>query len=332
MTSFFKDLNNFFKLHSKKYCSRICFFNENKFTFEYLKPYIKEKAKKHKILIFSFCELDENINNAKILVLKNNFFREFYFLTSKNKTIYSTTPDLNNSIFKTSKFQKNIYIYLQHSSVSLIHAYNKNAFINFDAIQAVNEFQFNDEKLIKKILKKKIRGFKSKYKIINKILKKSDKKETYDLMIAPSWSTGFYNKDFYTFVDKLIKFNIRFVLRPHPMSINKKELNINSLIKKGVIIDNDKIPNFSKTKNLVSDSSGVIFEFMFVKKRMPILIDGFEKNLSNEFKNEITFEKYVKNNLAINLDYKNLLNCDLNELLFSKSLEFNRSKFFKFFY
>ena len=43
---------------------------------------------------------------------------------------------------------------------------------------------------------------------------------------------------------------------------------------------------------------------MFVKKRMPILIDSLEKNLSNEFKNEITFEKYVKNNFAIKLNYE----------------------------
>ena len=52
MINFFRDLNTFFKLHSKKYCSRV-FFNENKFTFEYLKPYI-QKSKKSKVLIFSF--------------------------------------------------------------------------------------------------------------------------------------------------------------------------------------------------------------------------------------------------------------------------------------
>lgn len=332
MINFFRDLNTFFKLHSKKYCSRVCFFNENKFTFEYLKPYIQKKAKNQKVLIFSFCELDEKIHNTKILILNYNFFRELYFLTSKNKIIYSTTPDLNNSIFKTSKFQKNRYIYLQHSSVSLIHAYNKKAFINFDAIQAINKFQFNEIKLINKTFKKKIRGFKSKYKIINKLIRKSDEKEAYDLMIAPSWSTGFYNEDFYTFVDKLIKFNIKFVLRPHPMSIKKGEINLNLLRKKGVILDNNKIPNFSKTKNLISDSSGVFFEFMFVKKRMPILIDSLEKNLSNEFKNEITFEKYVKNNFAIKLNYENLLNWDLNKILFNKSLDFDDSKFLKFFY
>ena len=101
-----------------------------------------------------------------IYTFKTNFFRELFFLTLKLKYFYSSTPDIDNTIFKRSKLSNCKYIYIQHSPVSLNLIYRDSAFDNFDAIQTISKFQYNE---IKEIIKKrnlKLKVFKSKYRFI----------------------------------------------------------------------------------------------------------------------------------------------------------------------
>ena len=175
--------------------SKICFFNENKNSFEYLKYYLKKKINKKKILLFTFEKIDFQNYNTRVLHLRTNIFRELFFLTCKKKYIYSTTPDLNNSIFKKTKFFKTKYIYLQHSSISLIKGYRNTAFKNFDAIQVINKFQYNEVKFIEKKFQKRIKIFKSKYRFLenlSNINSSINSKQKYDVMIAPTWGTNFF--------------------------------------------------------------------------------------------------------------------------------------------
>ena len=122
---------------------RVGFFSENNYILKYLEPYILKKLKKEKILIISFEKIiNNNLNGARIFVFYTQFFRELVFLTLKLKYLYSSTPDLNQTIFKKSKLSKCKYIYLQHTPVSLTMIYNENAYDAFDALQAINTFQF----------------------------------------------------------------------------------------------------------------------------------------------------------------------------------------------
>ena len=332
MINFFKDFFIFFKIQKKENQKKICFFNESEFTYQYLQPYIEKKSKRKKLLIVSFCNLKIKNNNINIFELKTNLFRQLYFLTAKNKLIYSSTPDLNNSIFRTSKIQKNRYIYLQHSSVGLVKAYNEKAFLFFDAIQATNKFQFSDVDYINKTYNKKIRKFKSRYKLFEKINLQSDSEKEYDLMIAPTWSTKFYNEDFYKLVKKFKNLNMKILLRPHPMSLYKNELDIELIKKIGIDFDQSKFPNFSKIKNLISDYSGIFIEFMITKKRKPILINTMEKNLSKIHVNRTTFEGYVRDNFSVQTSFRDLLESNLNILKSEKKLSLNETKFFENFY
>ena len=95
----------------------------------------------------------------------------FYIL--KVKFIYSTTPGLGFNAFQRSIF-KNYYIYLQHSSISLIEPYSKNAFNNFDYVQVNNTFQLNDLKFLNKINNLNIKALKIPYFFFDKINKVSD--------------------------------------------------------------------------------------------------------------------------------------------------------------
>ena len=72
--------------------------------------------------------------------------------------------------------------------------YNEKAFDLFDAVQAVNIYQFREmkEMIVKKSLKTKV--FKGKYLFLSKYYKNNNKitSENIDLLIAPSWNTKFY--------------------------------------------------------------------------------------------------------------------------------------------
>lgn len=332
MINFYKDFFNFLKLLKKNNQKKICFFNESTFTFQYLEPYIKNKSKKKKILIFSFCDLVLNESNITLITLKTNFFRELYFLTSKNKIIYSSTPDLENSIFKRSKFQKNKYIYLQHSSVSLVKAYNEKAFIFFDAIQTTNKFQYKDVDYINLKYNRRIRKFKSKYRIIKKINLSKNVEKKLDLLIAPTWSTNFYTNNFYHFLELIIKKNFKLKVRPHPMSLKNKEIDINYVRKIGAEIDNSLIPNFSQTENLISDHSGIFIEFMLNKKRKPILINNPEKNLSKKNLDILSFEKHLRDNYSIQTTFDEIINNDFKLLRLQDELSLLDTNFENYFY
>ena len=66
-----------------------------------------------------------------------------------------------------------------------------NAFDAFDAVQAVNTFQFKEMKeiIIKKNLKSKV--FKGRYLFLNNKVKNKYNGDL-DLLIAPSWKSNFY--------------------------------------------------------------------------------------------------------------------------------------------
>ena len=76
MINFLKDLINFFKFKQKETDYKIGFFSETNFILQYLKPYIKIRQKKDKIIIISFQDIKEEfIDQKDVFVFKTNFFR-----------------------------------------------------------------------------------------------------------------------------------------------------------------------------------------------------------------------------------------------------------------
>ena len=220
--NFFKDIKNYIslKLNEKNYSRG--FFIENKYLVKYLQPYITSK----KSLIVSFENIDAIKNNDQnVFIFSTNFFRQLVFLTLKLKYLYSTTPGLNKTIFQKSKSSNCKYIYIQHSPIGLINAYKPDAFIDFDSVQVINNFQLNDLKIINKTYNKNIKIFKSKYLLFNKYYKLNDNR--INILIAPSWNTHFYKNNYHKILFKLLSDQkANFSIRPHPMSYTKKEISV----------------------------------------------------------------------------------------------------------
>ena len=120
-------------------------------------------------ILISFENIQSDlIDKSNVFVFRTNFFRQLVFLTLKLNVLYSSTPDLNNTIFQRAKFSKCKYIYLHHTPVSLTLIYNPNAFDAFDAVQSVSAYQYKEMKEIISKNKLNTRTFKSKYLFISK--------------------------------------------------------------------------------------------------------------------------------------------------------------------
>ncbi len=329
MINFIKDLINYFKLKKKEKNCEIGFFCESEFIFQYLFPHIERKLKK-KILIISFENFkNDNLRKDIFFVFKTNFFRELVFLTLNIKFLYSSTPDLNNTVFKRSKLHKCKYIYLQHTPVSLTMIYNENAFDNFDAIQVISEFQYNEMLEIKKRKKLKIKIFKSKYLFVEKQIEdKKNRKIEADLLIAPSWNSSFYKLECHKILrDLLIKTDVSFKIRPHPMSYLKQEISKQKLKNLDMQIDDSKFINFNRYNFFISDWSGLFIEYTLIYKRKSFLINTHKKIVNKnylDFKTE-PIEISLRDKFCNTYEIKNIKEL-VNDIKFLKE-KLNSPKF-----
>ena len=302
MIKFLKDIYSFYRLKTIESNYRVGFFCENNFIFEYLEPYIINKSKQNEVLILSCENIDNDLTKKKnFFVFYTNFFREIVFLTLKLKVLYASTPDLDNSIFKKSKFSKCKYVYLSHTPVSLTMIYNDNSFDSFDAVQCTNKYQLKEmnEIIVKRNLK--TRAFKSKYLFIKKLIEKNKHQNSeIDVLIAPSWNSNFYKLNCHILLKKLLIENkISFKLRVHPMSFIKKEISSKEIKQLDIPIDNLNMLNLFKYKHLITDWSGAFIEYAMIFKRKAFLINTPKK---------IVNQNYLKyENQPIEITLRNIL-------------------------
>jgi|TARA_B110000037_G_scaffold222385_1_gene296965 hypothetical protein len=296
VVNFFKDFKNYIRLKILEKNFSRGFFVENNSLLKYLETYINYK----KSLIISFESLkNTTIKKENIFIFSTNFFRQLVFLTLKLDYLYSTTPGLNQTSFQKTKFSKCKYIYLQHSSIGLIHAYNHDAFINFDVVHVINNFQVKDLITINSIYKKKIKIFKSKYSLFNKIF--SSNNVELNILIAPSWNTSFYKNNYHNLLFRLLtKKNVNFSIRPHPMSFKKNEISKLELLSIGYKIDDNNDFDFKTYNTLISDWSGIFIEFSYYLKKKAFLINTPKKILNKNSKNfnHVSFEEFSRNEIA----------------------------------
>ncbi len=333
ITDFFKFI--IFFLKKKKF--KKCYFNENIFTFKYIENSLIKKCQKNNVVLFSFERIKFKHKNCYNITLKSNFFRELFFLIFNFNFFYSTTPNLNSSLFKKSISKNSKYIYLQHSPVSLLKAYNKDAFIEFDAIETINSFQYAEVNILNKKYKKKIKPFKSRYKFLKRFNNKVEK--NIDVLIAPTWSTDFYKKNYHKLlIYYLNKNNISYVLRPHPMSIQKKEVNLNDLNNDNIICDLNSDFQIQNYSNLISNWSGIFIEFSLINKKKSYHINTSKKVLNeNDFDDYETIEDFANKILTYNIDMNTIDIFNFNNLKANKLInddeKFVVNKFYKdFFY
>ena len=295
------------------------FFSENNFTYNFLVKYINKKKRK-KVLIFSFHKINKKNKNLNYLFLKNNFCRELFFSLCNCKFFYTTTPDVGFSIFRKSTNKKIKYIYLQHSMFSLNAIYNENSFINFDAIQCISKMQIEEVNEINNLNKTKIKPFKSKYLFPHT---KQNNSQKFEILIAPTWHTNFYGQRFFEkLITLLNQHKMTFKIRRHNMSIKNKELNGKLIEKYNFDFYEDEVVNFEDFNYLISDWSGIIIEYYFIKKKKSFVINSKQKIRNKNF----SFSKQIPTELKYRDIFSNTYQIDNIEDLISDIISNKKDK------
>lgn len=318
MINLFKDIYNYFLLYFSK--NKVGFFCENKNIYEYLKPYINNKSKKIKIDLILFHDINIENTNISRFIFRTSLIKQLAFLTLNLKYLYSSTPDFDKNIFKRSKTSKCKYIYLQHSMASMTMIYNDGAFNNFDAVQAVTNYQFEEIKEIKNINDLKLKPFKSSYLFLKYKTKNTKKRFYKKVLIAPSWNTDFYKLKCHIILNKFFtQYKISFDLRPHPMSLTKSEISLKELENLNIPYNLKYDLDFFDYDYLISDWSGIFIEFALATGKRPLLINTPKKILNKYYKiytnppAEIKLRKVLAEEFTIN-DIKNLTDTLLEKL------------------
>ena len=193
----------------------------------------------------------------------------------KADIVLSTTPSLDVFQWKRSKDVK-FYVHTFHSPGNA-SMYRMFGLDYFDAVLLSGEHQ---EKQIK--IMEEYRDIREKELVyaglpymdvltqrLESAAKPSADKEKKTVLLAPSWgSNGILTKYGSRMIDALIKTGYEIVIRPHPQSFTAEKEMIEELMNKYPDIewnrDNDNFDVLLRSDILISDFSGVIFEYALI--------------------------------------------------------------------
>jgi len=300
-----KELANFEKLSISE--RSIVFYAENKASMNHFKLLISELTEKMNL---SICYIT-SVKDDPLLKTKNEKIKSFYigdgiartkfFLNLTAKILIMDMPDLEVFHIKRSKVYPVHYIYIFHSMFS-IHSYlREHAIDNYDTIFCVGKHHENEIKETEKFYKLKEKklvqyGYGRLDTLLEekKIFKKTELKPKL-ILITPSYGkNNLLEICGIEIIEFLLKSNFKVVLRPHFKILhdstnlinlieNKFGKNPNFILEKGVIPTN----LFHNSICLISDWSGISFEYAFTFERPVIFID-VPKKILNPNSNNLT--------------------------------------------
>lgn len=268
----------------------IVIFSDHKRYWNVFEPICDElESRKQRALFYTMSEDDPALE-------KKYTYIECVYIGSGNKAfskmnmlkacvVVSTTPSLDVFQWRRSK-DVDYYIHVQHAAND-ISMYRMFGTDYYDAILLSGEYQIEQVRKLESL-----RGLPPKdlqlvgIPYMDEMKKRLDKmKINYDgtrtVLLAPSWGkNGILNKYGDKLIDALIETGYNIIIRPHPQSYtsekkmleriqNKYSGNANIEWNK----DNDNFEVLRRADILISDFSGIIFDFALVYDKPIIYAD-----------------------------------------------------------
>ena len=286
----------------------IVFYSESSVV---LYPYVEEMIQELQNMNQKICYLTSR-NDDPILQNKNENIRVFYigdseiekmnfFLRLKAKILIMTMPDLGSYHIKRSKEFPVHYVYTFHSMNSTHMEFQKTAFDQFDSIFCVGPYQIQELHATEKLYDLKQKNLvECGYGLLDKLMKlkssfaekgnllKNNKK---NILIAPSWGKhNLLESMGVELVKILLDAGYHVTVRPHPMTVKKSPKIIKQILEKF-----EKNPDFLLDTNtssfeqlfssyaLITDWSGIGYEYAFVCERPVIYVDVQKKAHNKEY-------------------------------------------------
>ena len=313
---------NFFKklliIRKKK---EIVFFSEGKYQWKFFQKFVCDiLSKTEKKVLFITSDKDDhafNLNhkNLEVIYIGKGFLRMVFLSFIHSKILITSTPDLGASYFKKSPFV-NKYIYIPHSIGSTHLTYKEKAFDNFETIFCVGENHIKEiqERERKFNLKKKeLIKFGYPYlKILREeYLSKTNKNNnSHDscILYAPSWGEDSSLEYIDLSSIEFLAQNYKVLFKPHPMSFQKNKKSLEKITKKFEIHNNFELVNSSDNQSLfssgllITDWSGISFEFFFLKDKPKIIfLDTPIRAINDKYKELgiITLEEKFRSKMGL---------------------------------
>jgi CDP-Glycerol:Poly(glycerophosphate) glycerophosphotransferase len=278
----------------------IIFYSENRYSYQYFEKLINDLLHQTELpILYITSDKTDPLLSAPLPRMQVVYIKSFLgwtFLNLKADVIIMTMPDLNNFLYKKSD-AVTCYIYMFHAAVSLHQQYNEKAFFHYDAFFCTGQYQTNELKRLEKeyflIEKDSIPygyplfdAIKKKYTQRNKT---EEQNKTYQILIAPSWYPScIFETCMEELIQQLIKLPYKIFIRPHPEYIKRSRKKYSALKKKiskihHVYFDEsaDIIQSLIQTDLLITDRSGIAFEYAFGTCR-PILFIDTPPKISNQ--------------------------------------------------
>ena len=267
-------------------------YNEGKQYCNVFKPVVEQFEKNKKPLLYLTSFLDDfilksswNYVKAEYIGEGNKAFAYLNFLSAD--FVLMTTPGLNVYQLKRSKMVKH-YSHILHS-VTDSTRYRMFALDYFDSVLLTGDYHGRDIRFLEKLrsLPEKVLFtvgctyldvFAEKIKNI-----RQEENQPFTVLISPSWGvSALLSRYGEKLLEPLAASNWRIIIRPHPQSkISEASMleNIEARYKNcsNIIWDyeTDNIYSLAKADIMISDFSGIIFDFMFLRDK-PVLYVNYD--------------------------------------------------------
>ena len=269
--------------------TEIAVFSDNKRYWKIFEPVFDELEKRGQSALYLTASPDDPGLSKEYEHIKctfigegNRAFARLNFI--KADIVLSTTPGLDVYQWKRSKSAK-YYVHLPHAASDLT-IYRMFGIDFYDAILLSGQYQADQIRALEKV-----RGIPEKeLKLVgipymdemkkrrDEALKNVEKTEKKTVLLAPSWGTSsILNRFGADFIRKLRDTGYKIIVRPHPQSfITEKEM-LEPLMEEFSDLewnsDNDNFDVLMRSDILISDFSGVIFDYTLIYDKPVIYTD-----------------------------------------------------------
>jgi hypothetical protein len=275
------------KLNNKK---NIVFYSEGGQYWATFKPIIEQLSKMN--IECSYYTSDKNdvglafqASNFDTLFIGSGYFSLISLNYLKARMLIMTTPQIDVMHLKRSN-EVGYFIHLVHAP-SDVFTYRPFSFDFFDCVMCSGQFQIDHLRLLeevrgtpaKKLLKTGLVYFDE---LLNSKPKTIQRNSKTTVLLAPTWGIhGLFNKAGTEPIEALLEAGFQIIIRPHPQSyVSDIELieKITSQYKHHNLVSIDRSPSNERSMQqadiMVSDISGIIFDFAFIYEKPIIAFSG----------------------------------------------------------
>lgn len=287
----YKEVNNLLKQKQQ-----VIFYAESRHYFQYFMPLLRDLLQKKVQVSYIISDPSDQLLKCPPDGLNVVFVKRmlgFLFPRLKADVMIMTMPDLGNFLYKRSP-GVGTYIYMFHAAVSTHQQYRRDAFKNYDCIFCTGEYQQQEIRRAEDLY-----GFRVKeiipygYPLFEELEKTNPVAgEKPVVLVAPSWFGGCI---FETCIEELLKelavLPFTVILRSHPEyeKRNKRGFKrIQKLLKTypNMFIDDlpDVTERLSKSDTLITDRSGIAFEFAIGTGRPVVFVETALKETNKDWR------------------------------------------------